>query len=149
MSTTKISALCTYLRIATGTKYRRFVWVTLAFIAVWAVGTSSLDPRGRKRKADQILQHSFSQPYSAAGKPVPSNRDRQIAKNPHRPVHLYWTSHDGKGCTDEGIRLLSATVINIITDFLVVLMPVPIIFKLQIPLREKIILAVLMSLGLL
>jgi hypothetical protein len=65
------------------------------------------------------------------------------------PVHLYWTSYDGKGCADEDMRLMAATVINIATDIVVVVMPIPIITKLQVPLREKITLGVLMCMGVL
>ena len=63
------------------------------------------------------------------------------------PVSLYWTSKDGKGCTNEDARLLIATVVNIITDIIVVLMPIPIIIKLQIRRREKCTLGILMCLG--
>jgi hypothetical protein len=60
---------------------------------------------------------------------------------------LYWTSIDGKGCSNEDARLLIATVVNIITDIQVVLMPIPIIMKLKRPMREKITLGILMCLG--
>ena len=64
-----------------------------------------------------------------------------------RPVHLYWTGLDRTGCANEDARLLIATIINIVTDIQVVLMPIPIIIRLQIPIREKITLGVLMCLG--
>jgi len=64
-------------------------------------------------------------------------------------VYLYWTSYDGKGCADEDMRLMAATIINIVTDIQVVLMPIPIIRKLQVPLREKITLGLLMCMGVL
>jgi hypothetical protein len=64
-----------------------------------------------------------------------------------RPVHLYWTSVDGAGCSDEDTRLMVGTIINIITDILVVLMPIPIIIKLALPRRDKIILGFLMGMG--
>lgn len=64
------------------------------------------------------------------------------------PVQMYWQSRTGEECGDEGIRLLTATIINVITDFVVVLMPVGAIFKMNRALREKIILMVLISLGL-
>jgi len=63
------------------------------------------------------------------------------------PVHLYWTSKDGKGCTNEDARLLIATIVNIITDIIVVLMPIPIIMRLKFPKREKFTLGILMCLG--
>jgi hypothetical protein len=64
-----------------------------------------------------------------------------------RPIHLYWTSVDGAGCSDEGTRLMVGTIINIVTDILVVLMPIPIINKLALPRRDKIVLGFLMGLG--
>jgi hypothetical protein len=41
------------------------------------------------------------------------------------------------------------TIINIITDIQVVLMPTPIIMKLSLPLRDKIVLGCLMGMGIL
>jgi len=63
------------------------------------------------------------------------------------PVHLYWTSVDGNGCSDEDTRLMVGTIINIFTDIQVVLMPTPIILKLALPSRDKVVLALLMCLG--
>jgi hypothetical protein len=63
------------------------------------------------------------------------------------PVYLYWTSVDGRGCSNEDARLLIATIVNILTDIVVVLMPIPIIMKLKRPLREKLTLGFLMCLG--
>jgi hypothetical protein len=37
MTCAKLSALCTYLRVAKGTKYRRFVWATIIFITLWGI----------------------------------------------------------------------------------------------------------------
>jgi hypothetical protein len=44
---------------------------------------------------------------------------------------------------------MAASVINLVTDIQVVLMPIPIVAKLQVPLREKITLGVLMCMGVL
>jgi hypothetical protein len=65
----------------------------------------------------------------------------------YRPVYLYWTSVDGKGCSNEDARLLIATIVNIITDIIVVLMPIPIIIRLKRPMREKVTLGILMCLS--
>ncbi|KAF2665481.1 hypothetical protein BT63DRAFT_66879 [Microthyrium microscopicum] len=111
MTFSKLSALVTYLRASSRTKYNRFVWATMIIVALW--GISFL----------------FATIFQCT------------------PIHLYWTSKDGKGCTNEDIRLLLATVVNIITDIMVVLMPIPIIMKLHFPLREKITLGILMCLG--
>jgi hypothetical protein len=64
-----------------------------------------------------------------------------------RPIHLYWTSVDGVGCTDEDARLMAGTLIIILTDLLVVFIPIPIIKSLQIPLQDKLVLGFLMCMG--
>jgi hypothetical protein len=64
-----------------------------------------------------------------------------------RPVHLYWTSVTGQGCSNEDDRLLAGTIINIGTDLLVVFQPIPIIRSLRLPIRDKVMLGFLMCLG--
>ncbi|KAF1811870.1 hypothetical protein P152DRAFT_35705 [Eremomyces bilateralis CBS 781.70] len=64
------------------------------------------------------------------------------------PIQKYWESRTGEECTDEGTRILAATVTNIVTDLIVVLMPVGAIWRMNRALREKLILIVLVSLGL-
>ncbi|KAF1814661.1 hypothetical protein P152DRAFT_363961, partial [Eremomyces bilateralis CBS 781.70] len=64
------------------------------------------------------------------------------------PIEMYWKSRSGDECTNEYVRLAVGTIVNIVTDFVVVLMPLPIIWKLQRPMREKIILWILMAVGL-
>jgi hypothetical protein len=39
---TKLSALCTYLRISKNTKYRKFIWVTVIVVALWGICESLL-----------------------------------------------------------------------------------------------------------
>ena len=57
-----------------------------------------------------------------------------------------WTRGDISG----GVTcLMIGTIINIITDIQVVLMPTPIIMKLSLPLRDKIVLGCLMGMGIL
>lgn len=48
----------------------------------------------------------------------------------------------------ESGRVLGATITNIITDLIVLALPIPTLWKLHLPRRERIILVTLMSLGL-
>lgn len=64
------------------------------------------------------------------------------------PVQGYWTFTNTDHCTDEGIRLLVISVVNIVTDLVVIGIPMGAFWRLQIPIRQKIILFALLSLGL-
>lgn len=64
------------------------------------------------------------------------------------PVQGYWTFTNNDHCTDEGIRLLVISIVNIVTDLVVIAIPMGAFWRLQIPIRQKIILFVLLSLGL-
>ncbi|GAB7347201.1 hypothetical protein MBLNU459_g3308t2 [Dothideomycetes sp. NU459] len=65
-----------------------------------------------------------------------------------RPVQQYWLTRTGVGCSDDGTRLLACTIINIVTDILVIAIPVRTVWHIQIPRREKTVLVMLMSIGL-
>jgi hypothetical protein len=39
MACAKISALLLYLRASRGTKYKRFVWLTILVVALWGIGS--------------------------------------------------------------------------------------------------------------
>jgi hypothetical protein len=64
------------------------------------------------------------------------------------PVQGYWKFTNNDHCTDEGTRLLVISVINIVTDLVVIAIPMGAFWRLKIPIRQKIILFVLLSLGL-
>ena len=51
-------------------------------------------------------------------------------------------------CEDEAPRIISASVISIVTDILVFVLPLPTFWKLWLPKREKAVLIALMSMGL-
>src|ERR1700750_2810402 len=88
MTCTKISALCTYLRASQGTRYRRFVWATMIVVALWGIGAVFLPVF--KRSMVMLIDGSaffFATVFECT------------------PVSLYWTSKDGKGCTNEDARL--------------------------------------------
>ncbi|KAK2784250.1 hypothetical protein FQN53_008690 [Emmonsiellopsis sp. PD_33] len=65
-----------------------------------------------------------------------------------RPLPAYWDWSLPGTCTDEAMRTLAFTTTNIITDGMVLVLPIPTFWKLRLPLRERIVLIVLMSLGL-
>lgn len=64
------------------------------------------------------------------------------------PVQGYWTFTNTDHCTDEGTRLLVISIVNIATDIIVIAIPMGAFWRLRIPIRQKIILFVLLSLGL-
>ncbi|KAK2800356.1 hypothetical protein FQN50_008172 [Emmonsiellopsis sp. PD_5] len=65
-----------------------------------------------------------------------------------RPLQAYWNWTLAGTCSDEPKRTLAFTTTNIITDGMVLLLPIPTFWKLRLPLRERIVLIILMSLGL-
>ncbi|KAI1844564.1 hypothetical protein JX265_001549 [Neoarthrinium moseri] len=64
------------------------------------------------------------------------------------PVWDYWTLSTGpQNCIDEAAHLLSAGIINTVTDFIVVLLPIKTVAGLQLPRKQYIILIVLFCAG--
>jgi hypothetical protein len=51
-------------------------------------------------------------------------------------------------CLNEGVNLISSGIVNTTTDFLVVLLPIPVIWKLRLPFRQRIAILALFGLGL-
>lgn len=68
------------------------------------------------------------------------------------PVEGFWNvtmAYSGKTkCLDEGILQLVAGLIICVSDLMVTLLPVPIIMRLNIPLRQRIEASILLSVGL-
>jgi hypothetical protein len=65
-----------------------------------------------------------------------------------RPVSAYWTlSVTPQNCINERSHLLVGGIINTLTDFLVVLLPLPTVFALKIPRRQQIIFKVIFGAG--
>ncbi|EFR03645.1 integral membrane protein [Nannizzia gypsea CBS 118893] len=65
-----------------------------------------------------------------------------------RPVSAYWTlSFKPQECINETAHLLAGTIINIVTDLLVVVLPIPTVMGLKLPYRQRIILALLFGAG--
>ncbi|KAL3481373.1 hypothetical protein BJX99DRAFT_253677 [Aspergillus californicus] len=66
-----------------------------------------------------------------------------------RPLNAYWdTTLDASAqCSDEQARTLAFTITNLIFDIVVLLLPAPTFWKLQLPIKERLVLIGLMSLG--
>jgi hypothetical protein len=65
-----------------------------------------------------------------------------------RPIAAYWTfSLVPQKCIDEKTHLLFQGIINIVSDFFVVMIPIPIVLKLKLPLRQRIFVALLFGCG--
>ncbi|KAH8696377.1 hypothetical protein BGW36DRAFT_397944 [Talaromyces proteolyticus] len=66
-----------------------------------------------------------------------------------RPLHAYWdtTLDSSAECSNEQARTLAFTITNLIFDIIVLILPVPTLWKLQLPIRERLVLIGLMSLG--
>ncbi len=64
------------------------------------------------------------------------------------PISEYWTlSFEPQKCINEAAHLLAGGIINSITDFCVVLIPIPIVMRLKLPLRQRIYCALLFGAG--
>ncbi|KAK2737069.1 hypothetical protein FQN55_001281 [Onygenales sp. PD_40] len=63
------------------------------------------------------------------------------------PVDAFWTGIEPKKCVDQFKLYFANAGINIGTDFMVLLLPITYIWRLQVSQRQKITLAVVMSLG--
>ena len=57
----------------------------------------------------------------------------------HRPVKAYWEVEPQypHKCINTGYMLFAASVINIFTDFLVTALPMPLIWSLKLPTRQR------------
>ncbi|KAK4958652.1 hypothetical protein LTR28_005415, partial [Elasticomyces elasticus] len=66
-----------------------------------------------------------------------------------KPISAYWVypPMPAGSCMDEGTVTLWAGVINCISDLLVTVLPIPIVMRLQMPLKERLGVVVLLSLG--
>jgi hypothetical protein len=64
------------------------------------------------------------------------------------PIDGYWKATNTDHCIDEGDRLLVISIINVVTDIVVIVIPMGAFWRLKIQRRQKIILYFLLSLGL-
>ncbi|KAL3459325.1 hypothetical protein BJX64DRAFT_291302 [Aspergillus heterothallicus] len=68
-----------------------------------------------------------------------------------QPLYAYWDTEIAATakCTDEPERTLAFTISNLITDVIILALPVPTLWRVKLPVRERLALIGLMSLGLL
>ncbi|KAE9380981.1 hypothetical protein N431DRAFT_459885 [Stipitochalara longipes BDJ] len=65
-----------------------------------------------------------------------------------KPISAYWTlSFVPQQCINERVHLVIQGTFNILYDFCVVLIPIPIVLRLNLPLRQRIIVALLFGMG--
>lgn len=65
-----------------------------------------------------------------------------------RPISDYWYISDApQRCINEKIHLLIEGSLNILYDFCVVLLPIPIVLRLNLPLRQRVMIAMLFGAG--
>lgn len=68
--------------------------------------------------------------------PLPCLCDTELTYR--RPVSAQWTlSFKPQDCINEQAHLISASVINVVSDFLVVLIPIPVVLKLKMKARQR------------
>lgn len=68
-----------------------------------------------------------------------------------RPLKDYWESieFDPPTCMDKSASTLSFSITNLVTDLMVLALPIPVLWQLKLPVRERLALIALMSMGLL
>lgn len=77
-----------------------------------------------------------------------SVQSQQLTNSFQRPISAQWTITTGtEHCLDETVHYTVASTINVVTDFFVVLIPIPVVAKLKMPPRQKAIVISLFALG--
>ncbi|KAL2841833.1 hypothetical protein BJX68DRAFT_271014 [Aspergillus pseudodeflectus] len=68
-----------------------------------------------------------------------------------RPLRAYWDTELAlqAQCIDDQARTLAFTISNLVTDVMILILPIPTFWRLKLPIRERLALTGLMSLGLL
>lgn len=66
-----------------------------------------------------------------------------------RPIHAYWTwpRDDSAVCIDEGLTIFVASILNTLSEFLVALLPIPVIMRLRMERKQQCAVVSLLSLG--
>lgn len=63
------------------------------------------------------------------------------------PLSNYWNSFLQKGCMEEEYRLLPGIYSNAVMDVMILVTPCPALWKLHLPVRDRIVLIGMMCLG--
>ncbi|CUS11174.1 unnamed protein product [Tuber aestivum] len=107
----KSSILLSYLRIAPNKCFRYSVYVSLFFVAGYAVGVGV------------AIIFTCS------------------------PVHGYWDNTVKSKCVKDSVMLLTGSIINTSSDFWVAFLPAPMLMRVWLPVRQKIILLTIPGYG--
>lgn len=147
---TRLSLLCFYYRLVKDSGIRWFrhvIWSSMVFVVAICIAFVAL----------VIWQCKYVSPLPPPPFiTLPSHQPAHFifprltsALPPSSPIHAYWTFPPMKNstCLDEGKVTLAAGVINCFADLLVTTLPIPIILKLQMPVRQRIGAILLLSLG--
>lgn len=68
-----------------------------------------------------------------------------------RPLKIYWETfqYNPPNCIDQNASTFSFSITNLVTDLMVLVLPMRVLWMLQLPIRERLILIALMNIGLL
>jgi hypothetical protein len=66
-----------------------------------------------------------------------------------RPVSQQWDPQPGGSCRDITIDQLASVSLNMVIDIAIVILPLPVLWGLQLALRSKVAITVMFSIGLL
>jgi hypothetical protein len=107
-----------------------------------------MDPLGRirlQRRCRHCLSLSGYRPLLVCLLP----RLSRITLTFNRPVQAYWVFPIVKNakCLDEAVTSLAVGILNCIADLLVTVLPIPIALTLNMPLKQRIGVCILLSLG--
>ncbi|KAL3482779.1 hypothetical protein BJX62DRAFT_221192 [Aspergillus germanicus] len=134
MTLVKLSLLASYLRFLTIPLYRHLNWGMITLVASWGIGRNSYG-----------FQHSelLTSPSMVAF--------LVASLTACRPLRAYWDTEltPEADCIDDQARTLAFTISNLVTDVMILILPIPTFWKLKLPIRERLALTGLMSLGLL
>ncbi|KAI5304745.1 hypothetical protein KEM56_006003, partial [Ascosphaera pollenicola] len=65
------------------------------------------------------------------------------------PLKNHWGPHYPDGCgISDVVEMIAPTITNIFIDIIILVLPIPTLIRVQLPVRERIVLVILMSIGL-
>ncbi|KAM5449463.1 hypothetical protein MaudCBS49596_004944 [Microsporum audouinii] len=65
-----------------------------------------------------------------------------------KPLSNYWKDPLRRNCIDNNTRIISGSVPHIVTDIIIWAIPIPTLYRMYLPRREKVVLILIMSFGL-
>lgn len=64
------------------------------------------------------------------------------------PIYQQWNPQPGGSCRDLVVQELPSVSLNVIIDIIIVFMPLPVLWSLQLALRSKLVVSIIFSIGL-